>query len=168
MTAQPGWNSLPLLTKEKQVRSCLILKLPRLSLQILDIFPQVAFTWSNRDQYLLGEVLWVSVRSSHCRTSPPSDEDHPLEGLLVVPGLPSISPVPHYSQISTVHPLTLCLGNGMFPFRMWKFSQDGIPTTQLDFCGNQTSKTLTSSSCCKCFLTFDSDTLSMLPVSCVP
>ena len=31
MTAQPGWNSLPLVTKEKCVRSCLILKLPRLS-----------------------------------------------------------------------------------------------------------------------------------------
>ena len=29
LTAQPGWNSLPLVTKEKRVRSCLILKLPR-------------------------------------------------------------------------------------------------------------------------------------------
>ena len=79
-------------------------------------FPSGGFHWSNGDQSLSGEVLWVSARSSHCRTSPPSGEDCPLEGLLVVPGLPSISPVPHYSQISMVHPLTLCLGNGMFPF----------------------------------------------------
>ena len=34
----------------------------------------------------------------------------------MVPGLPSISLFLHYSQTSTVHPLTLCLGSGMFPF----------------------------------------------------
>ena len=148
MTAQPGRNSLPLVTKEKCVRSCLILKLPCLSWQILDIFPQVAFTWSNRDQSLLGEVRWVSARSSHCRTSPPSDEDRPLEGLVVVPGLPSISLFLHYSQTSTVHPLTLVLEMECFPSistenHMWKFSQNGTSTTPLDFCGTQTSKRLT-------------------------
>ena len=153
-----SWNSCSLVTKEKRVLSCLILKLPCLSPQILDIFPPVAFTWSNRDQSLLGEARWVSARSSHCRTSPPSDEDRPLEGLLVVPGLPSISPAPHYSQISTVHPLTLYLGNGMFPFHFRRepheeIQSDGTPTTQLDFRGSQTSKRLMQSSCCKCFLT---------------
>ena len=116
MTAQPGGNSFPLVTKEKRGRFCLIMKLPCLSSQILDILPRVAFTWSNGDQYLLREVRWVSAWSSHCRTSPPSDEDRPLVGLLVVPGLPSISPAQYCSQISTVDPLTLCLGNGMFPF----------------------------------------------------
>ena len=148
MTAEPGWNSFPLVTKEKRVLSCLILKLPCLSPQILDIFPPVAFTWSNRDQSLLGEARWVSTRSSHCRTSPPLGEDRPLEGLLVVPVLPSISPVPHHSQISTVHPLTLCLGNGMFPFHFSREPHVEIhsrwdPTTPLDFCGTQTSKRLT-------------------------
>ena len=106
-----GLEHFPLVTKEKRGRSCLILKLPCLSWQILDILPRVAFTWSNRDQYLLGEVRWVSARSSHCRTSPPLDEDHSLEGLLGVPGLPSISAV--------LSPVLLFFYVNYFPVWLW-------------------------------------------------